>query len=213
MHKPFDTRHGLLRPWIAAAVSRAITRPLDMRRILVVVGLVALGFLYLVFRPASADDKEETWSARGDAIGDLDHPTEDTVPVLRAMLADESARVRDQATTAVIKYPAAALPLLRDFLKDDDVKVRRGAVAALRYLGDAAVPVLSQALQDKDWVVRATACRLLGTLGPRARAATPALRALLRDENTVVKEEAADALEKIAPDASRGAADASSSGP
>jgi len=59
-----------------------------------------------------------------------------------------------------------------------------------------------QALKNKDPLVRKQVARALAELGPKAKAAVPALRAALLDQDAGVQVAAASALEKIDPAAS-----------
>jgi hypothetical protein len=69
----------------------------------------------------------------------------------------------------------------------------------------AALPVLIELLRDRDPVLRRYAADCLGDLGPKARAAVPALLRALRDQEKggffcTVSEAAADALKQIDPE-------------
>jgi HEAT repeat protein len=59
-----------------------------------------------------------------------------------------------------------------------------------------AVAALVEAMKDSD-DVRQRAIRALGRIGPRAKAAVPALSQALKDKNAQVRKVAADALRKI----------------
>jgi hypothetical protein len=62
---------------------------------------------------------------------------------------------------------------------------------------DAFVEALAKALSDADFQVRRDAAHVLGKLGPKAKAAEPALRKALKDEEAAVREAAAQALKRI----------------
>ncbi len=68
----------------------------------------------------------------------------------------------------------------------------------LREAGTAATPTLVGALKEDNPDVRGTAARLLGRLGPEAKAAAPALTPLLEDTALSVRVEAAAALWRVA---------------
>ncbi len=73
--------------------------------------------------------------------------------------------------------------LLRELLTCDDPHLRSGAAGHVAQLGDAGatlVPDLIKALEDKD--TRRTAVRALGAIGPKAKAALPALLDLLKTD-------------------------------
>jgi HEAT repeat protein len=72
------------------------------------------------------------------------------------------------------------------------------AVDTLARIGPEAVPQLIAALQNKEELfARCHAAEVLGLIGPRAKAAIPALQAALQDEYDSVRSTAATALRKI----------------
>ena len=84
-------------------------------------------------------------------------------------------------------------------LKHDYYKVSNSAAEALGKIGPQTkevVPALIQALKD-DFGPRSSAATALGEIGPDAKEAVPALAEALKDENYYVRENAAEALEKI----------------
>jgi HEAT repeat protein len=86
-------------------------------------------------------------------------------------------------------------------LHGEDVAQRQAAVLALAKFGPKAAPDLAAALTDKDLVnVRLWAAHALGQMGPKAKATAPQLAAALKDENGLVRVEAAKALWKVAED-------------
>ena len=60
-----------------------------------------------------------------------------------------------------------------------------------------AVPALIAALKDPDWAVRFTAALALGSIGPQAAAALPALCDAVKDSSPAVSEAAAASLIRI----------------
>ncbi len=97
---------------------------------------------------------------------------------------------------------AVARPVLVETLKStNDEEIRGGAFRGLVRLGDpATVPALVDLLSDGNSNVRLRAMLVLRTIGPRARAAVPALQELAnKDESWLVRQVARQALEKIAP--------------
>lgn len=103
--------------------------------------------------------------------------------------------------------PSAFGPLL-EAARDTRGRIRANALVALSLLGvragaeaDAAVPVLVQVLEDwKDLVEsQQSAAELLGSIGPPARAAVPALTRALDSRSDGVRGAAKVALEKITP--------------
>jgi HEAT repeat protein len=99
----------------------------------------------------------------------------------------------------------ALSPLLLAALNDENRVVRIQAAQALANLGPPSEAILSgliQALGDRDETVRLVAVQGLARMGPAARRAGPALARLLReDPSHDLRKHAAEALEKIDPDA------------
>ena len=71
----------------------------------------------------------------------------------------------------------------------------------LRSIGPVAIPELIEALQDDDvlWIRKAAAAEILGSFGPAAAEAVPALIAALRDPQGPTAVNAARALAEIGP--------------
>src|SRR5947208_8225939 len=93
---------------------------------------------------------------------------------------------------------------LFEALKHKDRDVRREAVKAvikllakakeqgqLEAAAKAIVNPLIDSLQDKDRIVRATAAQALGTIGPDAVVAVPALKEALKDRDFAMRLQAA----------------------
>ncbi len=156
---------------------------------------------------ASADENEYVRKAAAEALPRLSTPDEG-LRVLIAFLADESPHVRQWATRTLAGLGAAAkpaIPAMTEALKDTDVDVRFAAAEALVKLGvpGRVVPALIALLEDKRWYNRRWAAEILGDVGPPAKAATPALTKVLKDESEDVRKAAAEALKKIQPDGSQ----------
>ena len=62
------------------------------------------------------------------------------------------------------------------------------------------MPALVQGLKDKDKFVRLQSAKALGSVGPSAREAVPALTAATRDDEPLVARAATEALKRIAGD-------------
>jgi hypothetical protein len=92
------------------------------------------------------------------------------------------------------------LAQLVELLKDPDPVLRLEAALVFRRDISAAIPLLVEALTGEDVELRRAAAATLGTIGPKAKAAVPTLRKALQDE--AISPEAADALNKIAPQTS-----------
>jgi HEAT repeat protein len=127
-------------------------------------------------------------------------------------------RFAAQALGEVEADPKSAVPALAAVLKEDDKKeLVEAAITALGKMGESAVPPLIDALKNKaaapkkdkpkkgpaptdaTALVRTKAAEALGTIGPKAKAAVPALSDALRDPS--VRTEAAIALGNIGPEA------------
>lgn len=103
---------------------------------------------------------------------------------------------------------APAFAALLDAVRDTRGRIRANALVSLGTLGvragsetEAIVPVLIQVLEDwKDLVDgQQAAADLLGSIGPPARAAVPALTRALESRSDGVRASARAALEKIGP--------------
>jgi HEAT repeat protein/beta-lactamase regulating signal transducer with metallopeptidase domain len=104
---------------------------------------------------------------------------------------------------------SAVIPVLNNLLSDKDPGVRSAAVKALVLMSPdsrpVAVPVLIELLKDKDPNVRWMTVWDLGKIGPDAKAALPALTAMIHDPSFGVRENVAEALESISPVAAKAA--------
>jgi len=91
---------------------------------------------------------------------------------------------RRTALAALAAQGPAAVPALPDLiaaLRDSDAEVRERTAAVVLAIGPAAVPVLLAALLPEDVAARRAVVRLLGLMGPDARAAAPVLTAAQQD--------------------------------
>ena len=89
------------------------------------------------------------------------------------------------------------LPVLLDLVADKDRGVKLNAIMALGYLGNTgAVPALVKLLQDTDLHARWYSCEALGEIGD-PNAILPLQELLSREQESVVRDAAADALDKI----------------
>jgi HEAT repeat protein/beta-lactamase regulating signal transducer with metallopeptidase domain len=141
-----------------------------------------------------------------DAVASVDETTEGFVPALSAALKDKAAGVRQRAASilsAIGPGAKAAVPALVEALEDSDLSVRREAVNSLSRIapGDASlVPALAARVKADDHrSVRILVIRYFGEMGPKAKAAVPALIEALKDNET--QSEAVAALSAIGPDA------------
>ena len=94
--------------------------------------------------------------------------------------------------------PNSALPALVSALSSPDFGIRVGAVLAVSRFGPAAeeaVRALMRLLDDPD--IGGAAAEALGNIGPRARAAVPALKTALGSSTLSLRLAASGALKKI----------------
>lgn len=119
--------------------------------------------------------------------------------LINGMLKDTDKEHRAHCARALLLVdpePRLAAPAFRQALRDRQAPgVVDSAVEGLTKL--AAVAELSDALKDKDEEVRRSAVEVLGTLGPAARPAIPALQEATRDGNAQVAAAARHVLEKL----------------
>jgi HEAT repeat protein len=141
-------------------------------------------------------------------LGDIGADPKVAVPALRKALKDKYYLARGNAAVALGKMgqdARVALPDLRALLKDENglVRVQAGnAVWGLDRDAKGVVPVLIAELNNrKDFLAAISAAVALGRIGPAAKAAVPALRRMLADENEARRNAARDALRSIDPKA------------
>jgi HEAT repeat protein len=123
---------------------------------------------------------------------------------LVAALQDPRWAVRQAAVYALCLIgPNArdAIPVIIEALKDEDIRVGAAAGDALGLIGLEANSAVA-ALEGGEWLDRRMAARVLGQIGPAAKAAIPALIEAVTDPNAAVREEAGRALDLIGPEAS-----------
>src|SRR6185436_16617563 len=90
-----------------------------------------------------------------------------------------------------------ALAALLTMLQGDSQEDSQAAGRVLAKLAADAVPPLIEALKSEKPAARAAAARVLGTIGPPARAAVSALTQLEKDPDASVQAAAAEALKTI----------------
>ncbi|GIV80524.1 MAG: hypothetical protein KatS3mg050_4918 [Litorilinea sp.] len=111
-----------------------------------------------------------------------------------------------RAEALVAQLGAEDVPSLTEQLRSTQPDIRWWAARALAQVGDArAVSGLAGALADPEAAVRAVAVRALAQLSSRCpdpvRTCLPAMAALLRDPDGLVRQAAADALALCGEDA------------
>ncbi len=126
---------------------------------------------------------------------------ESGVASLAKRLEGADAGRRLQIVAAMGRSGDRAVPTLAGLLTDPDVLVRRAAAqtiaSVLTYAPNELVTSLANALRDEDASVRASCAIALGRLGDQAKAARPALEALVADPVEAVRSAAAAALALI----------------
>jgi HEAT repeat protein len=158
------------------------------------------------------DDEDEL--ARNVASFSLTKIGSQAIPSLIKATKDKRVNVRVGAVWSLggfDKDAMSAVPALIERLRDENVKVRRKAAWALwriRPDADSAVTALVEALKDtddpkdaRDASVGEWATRCLGDLGPRAKAAVPALTEILKEKDLRLQKKAVDILGQIGPEA------------
>src|SRR5262249_40318614 len=127
------------------------------------------------------------------------------VPVLTAALKDKDATVRLQilqvlADTKAID-PAQANAVLTEAFKDPQLQVRMLAVQTAGRLGTQVkeiIPAVARLVRDPEQAVRTQVMRLLARLpAALAETAVPALLEALKDQETFVRQQAAQALRQM----------------
>lgn len=126
------------------------------------------------------------------------------IPLLTNALASPHRITRVAATAALGTFTNRApdvLPAIFRALHDEHYTVRVMAVASLSSFEPTPdiVVALAERLGDRSYTVRGTSARTLGSFGPAAREAVPALTKALENRPDSNRDEAADALRKIAP--------------
>ena len=153
---------------------------------------------------------------RGQAFAALTQADSSGGGVLLALLGEPGAELRSIATMGLHHmapaYPAA-IPALTEAALDIDLNVRYWALSALKECGKearSAVPNIVKALEtfpEKGPPLegparyyadaRALAADALGSIGPDAKAALPALENALQDPSPMVQEAAMRAIQSI----------------
>lgn len=126
------------------------------------------------------------------------------VKLLLEGLKSDSVQVRQASTRALFELKGVSDivgPALITALKDSDPAVANDSLRALAAMGPPIVPQLVPLLKDKD--LRRPAAAVLASFGPAAKAAVPALVALLDDPNLEppARRDVQFALGQIGPEA------------
>ncbi len=121
-------------------------------------------------------------------------------PAVVKALKDKSADVRRKAAYALGRIdpdPDAVIEPLTAALADDNEDVRTTAAATLPKLGDAVTPSLVKLLKTDDSKVRNLVIKVIGEIGPGAKAALPELKTYFLQPKKESSTVAADALAGI----------------
>jgi HEAT repeat protein len=139
------------------------------------------------------------------ALSHIKPPAEEAIPILIANyqsagsyseVGEALARIGQVAENEVTSALIIAMTTGRKNNPDYQYEAQADALVKI---GGAkkAMPVLISALADQDPSIRSRAARVLGRLGPQAKAAVPALKKALNDPDHEVADEAAFALLEI----------------
>ncbi|HTU22414.1 MAG TPA: HEAT repeat domain-containing protein [Gemmataceae bacterium] len=143
---------------------------------------------------AAMDDKvESVGGAAGLALTKFGHPAKQAIPVLIAHLENADPKHRGRCCLLLGLFGSTAkeaIPVLEKMSREDPAEwVRLGAYAGLAKIDTSrlkgTVRRLATALQSKREDIRGAAVECLGYLGPDARDALPALRALRESSNDI----------------------------
>lgn len=135
------------------------------------------------------------------ALGRIGPSARDAQPLLcDALLADESAIVRDVATVSLGQTGPTAWPLVQPLLAAEEVDVRERAVAVVggwKTFADAVLPAIEPLLSDSAPAVRLAAARSWRSLSGRSERIWPLLVDLLNDPDRDVRRGASRELQAI----------------
>jgi len=157
---------------------------------------------------ALTDENALVRAQAAQAIGFLGSKSPQAVEALVTRVTDSDARVRRAAIAALQRLrpgPKVVLPLLAKVLDDADPSVVMPALQSLAEVGADAMPTLIEALSYPGG--RYWACLVLAEMGPKGKAAVPALVKLLSDKDPEVRMQAVITLGEIGPDAKSAASD------
>ncbi|MDP8205871.1 MAG: HEAT repeat domain-containing protein [Candidatus Electryonea clarkiae] len=113
---------------------------------------------------------------------------------------DPKPRVREGSIRVINRWSTVmdkAKPKLIARLGDSNVLVQLAATDALSAMGEKIVPTMINLLNSENVQKRFGAARVLGNLGKSAKSAIPHLNKASRDKDSLVREEANRALQKI----------------
>ena len=132
------------------------------------------------------------------------------LPALRGALSNPTNHQREWIARQIGEIQGlgtnghAAVPVLLDCVRDSDSGLKQAAIRTLGRLGldpDAVVPVLAAQLADTNWYTRRVSALALGDFGRNGASAVPVLLNALDDPDAFARDEAEEALKRIAPEA------------
>jgi HEAT repeat protein len=149
--------------------------------------------------------KEDRSDARGNlltTLGMMGPAAEGAVPVISELLYDDSLSIRVTAAATLVnidcEHRVEAWPTLVAALDGDDFSVTLAAttIGSLGADGAPAVPALARHVHSTDREVQLRAMGALGSIGPPAHSALPALEKAAKEEG-IVRGGAEAAIERI----------------
>ena len=142
------------------------------------------------------------------ALGNIQPPPKDAVPVLTALITSRNPKAPISAARALGNMGVAALPaapaLVELLESKSDVDTRTEAAEALGKIGPkaaaTAVAPLTKAAESDQWPkVRKASFEALGEMGPAAKSALPVVKTALKDPDTFISMAARGAFNRIDP--------------
>ena len=146
------------------------------------------------------DENSEVRGYAAYALGRIGDGSDAVIEGLSRLAFDRAAVVRRAALRALQRLnppQEKVTPLVLKILEQGDATIIAPALETLAEQGEAALPRLCQALQHDQacyW-----ACLALAELGPKAGAAVPHLKPVLRHQDPEVRMQALAALGEIGP--------------
>src|SRR5579883_180498 len=170
-------------------------------------GIVEAGDIFALIKCLD-DPKARVRSEAANRLAELGPQARRAAPALTKALRDPELFVRQSAAIALGKLgPSARNPVRKEVfkaLRDTDEDVRLAALEALLNLGTpdlAELPLLldllGKSVERQQYKPCLLIARSLALLGPKAQAAVPDLRAMLKSEDRPVRAAALVALRKI----------------
>lgn len=180
-----DVEHMLPMLSDASAMVRVVTIK-ELTRLRATAAIEPLG-------AALQDSDINVRKAAAEGLAEINDPT--AIPPLLAALGDINREVRACVIAALVRFGPSALEPVIGALGDPDDDARHAAVNTLVQAGFGTVPALLDALHSSDAYVRQSVCECLGKLG--GTDAIPTLYQLLLDENSRVRNAAAQSLQLL----------------